>query len=131
MPFRWSGSSPSSTVTTRTRTSILESPWYWIYSFTAVGLALLLLIGPKFAQRQANQEKQHQARQRAIQIEQGKTPTVEPSSVDNRRVQLKPLFIVLIVLMLVAWIVTWYTHFYRRPATSSASPEADHEKEVP
>ena len=118
-------------MTTRPRKSILESPWYWIYAFAAVGLALLLLIQPKFAQRQANQEKQHQARQRAHQIEQGKTPTVELSTAENRIVELKPLFIFLIVLMLAAWIVTWRTHFYRRSSSGSSSPDDHDEKEIP
>ena len=126
-----SGTIPSRKLTTRTRPSILESPWYWAYAFAAVGLALLLLIGPKFAERQANQEKQHQARQRAIQIEQGKAPTVELSTADNRIVELKPLFFFLFVVMLAAWIVTWYTHFYRRSTGDSSSDEGDHEKEIP
>ena len=126
-----SGIRPSGKLTKRTRPSILESPWYWAYAFAAVGLALLLLIRPKFAERQANQEKQYQARQRAMQIKQGKAPTIEPSTADNRIVELKPLFFFLIVVMLAAWIVTWYTHFYRRSAGDSSSDEDDHEKEIP
>lgn len=118
-------------MTTRVRKSILDSPWYWIYAFAAVGLALLLLIRPKFAERQSNQEKQHQARQRAYQIEQGKTPSVELSTAENRKVQLKPLFFFLFVLMLAAWIVTWCTHFYRRSSPEPSSPDDHVEEERP
>ncbi|MFP6752673.1 MAG: hypothetical protein VB855_13420 [Pirellulaceae bacterium] len=118
-------------MTTRARKSILDSPWYWIYAFAAVGLALLLLIRPKFAERQSNQEKQHQARQRAYQIEQGKTPSVELSTAENRKVQLKPLFFFLFVLMLAAWIVTWCTHFYRRSSPGPSSPDDHVEEERP
>lgn len=117
-------------MTTRSRKSILESPWYWVYAFSAIGLALLVLIGPKFAQRQAQQEKQHQARQRAQQIQMGKQPTVEPSTVDNRIIQLKPLFIFLIVLLTVAWIVTWYTHFFRQRRSGSSGDTIDPEQEI-
>jgi hypothetical protein len=41
---------------------ITDSPWLWFSLFTAVGLAALLATGGKFGNRQANIERQAQAR---------------------------------------------------------------------
>jgi hypothetical protein len=41
---------------------ITDSPWLWFSLFTAVGLVSLLVTGGKFGSRQANIERQAQAR---------------------------------------------------------------------
>jgi hypothetical protein len=41
---------------------ITDSPWLWFALFTAVGLAALVATGGKFGARQANIERQGQAR---------------------------------------------------------------------
>ncbi len=41
---------------------ITDSPWLWFTLFSAVGLAALLATGGKFGKRQANIERQGQAR---------------------------------------------------------------------
>jgi hypothetical protein len=41
---------------------ITDSPWLWFALFTAVGLSALLATGGKFGDRQANIERQGQAR---------------------------------------------------------------------
>ena len=44
------------------RPPIIDSPWLWFALFSAVGLAALLATGGKFGNRQANIERQGQAR---------------------------------------------------------------------
>ncbi len=41
---------------------LAESIWFWIACFSAAGLLALTAIGPKFAQRQTQIERQYQAR---------------------------------------------------------------------
>lgn len=97
------------------RSSVLESPWYWIYAFCAVGLALLLLFNKRSSERQLVEERQAQAHQRAKQIQQGQEPSVEPSTPESHIVSVRPLFLTLAVAALVGWAVVWYRHFYRKP----------------
>jgi hypothetical protein len=42
---------------------LLDSPWFWLTLFSATGLAALLLIGPKYAQRQRIIEYKYRADQ--------------------------------------------------------------------
>jgi hypothetical protein len=44
------------------REPITDSPWLWFALFSAFGLALLLVTGGKFGERQADIENQYQAR---------------------------------------------------------------------
>jgi hypothetical protein len=43
---------------------LTDSPWFWVMVFSAMALAALLAIGPKYGGRQARLERQYQARQR-------------------------------------------------------------------
>jgi hypothetical protein len=109
----------------KSRKSVLQSPWYWVYAFCAVGLALLLLVDQRSTARQLNEERQFQARQRAKQIERGQEPTIEPSTPEHRIVSLRPLFLMLAVAALVGWAVVWYRHFYRRHEDAPRNSEEE------
>ena len=45
---------------------VTDSPWFWVLIFTAMALAALLAIGPKYGGRQARLERQYQARERIV-----------------------------------------------------------------
>jgi len=90
-----------------TRRSMTDSPWFWVYLFTTAGLIALALIGPKFAERQAQIEREYQGRQRAAQQAQGEEPTGELSTAERTLITLRPLFLGLAAITIIAWIVTW------------------------
>jgi hypothetical protein len=86
---------------------MLDSPWYWLYLFSAAALAALFLAGPRYEQRQAQLERSYQARQRAVQHQVGETPSTPLSEPTRTTIPLWPLFGVLSVLLLVAWWGLW------------------------
>ena len=88
---------------------ISDSPWFWAYLFTTTALVALALIGPKFAARQSQIEREYQGRQRAAQNQGGQTPSGELSSAERTLITLRPLFLGLAAVTTVAWIVFWRT----------------------
>ena len=46
------------------RAPITDSPWYWVLLFSVVGLGAMAAIHVKYGRRQANLERQYQARER-------------------------------------------------------------------
>ena len=47
--------------------SITDSPWFWVLIFSVMGLLALAVIGGKYGRRQANIERQYQARERVAE----------------------------------------------------------------
>ena len=88
---------------------MIDSPWFWAYLFTTAALIALALIGPKFAARQAQIEREFQGRQRAAQNIQGQEPTGTLSTAERTLVSLRPLFFGLAVITTVVWIIFWRT----------------------
>ncbi len=86
-----------------------DSPWFWAYLFTTAALIALALIGPKFAARQAQIEREFQGRQRAAQSMHGQEPTGPLSTAERTLITLRPLFFGLAAIMTVAWIVFYRT----------------------
>src|SRR5262245_2224074 len=86
---------------------LAASPWFWVYLFATAALVALALIGPKFAARQAQIEREYQGRQRAAQQAQGAEPTGELSTAEKTLITLRPLFLGLAAITVVAWIITW------------------------
>jgi hypothetical protein len=39
-----------------------DTPWFWVYVFATSALAAILVIGPKYLQRQAQLEREYRAR---------------------------------------------------------------------
>jgi hypothetical protein len=88
---------------------ITDSPWFWAYLFTTAALIALALIGPKFAARQSQIEREFQGRQRAAQSAQGEEPIGELSTAEQTLITLRPLFLGLAAATIAAWIVFWRT----------------------
>src|SRR5438876_8971100 len=86
---------------------ITDSPWFWVYLFTTAALIALALIGPKFAARQAQIEREFQGRQRAAQNTHGQEPSGVLSTAERTLITLRPLFFGLAAITTVAWIVFW------------------------
>lgn len=93
---------------------ISDSPWFWLYTFATFALVLLVLIGPKFEQRRALQERQEQGRMRAQQVRQGKEPTIPLSEPGRTWLTLRPLYIVLGVLIALGWGTLWWQRWRAR-----------------
>ena len=100
-----------SATATQPRRSILESPWYWLYVFCTAALVALALMGPKFAARQSQIERQYQGRERAQQQRLGREPAAQMSTVGQTYISLTPLVVVLAAVLAVAWPVLWWRHF--------------------
>ncbi|UUO08713.1 hypothetical protein M4951_10435 [Blastopirellula sp. J2-11] len=111
-------------------TPIADSPWFWLYLFAMCALAGGLVMAPKYGARQATLEKQHQARQRAEQIRQGITPTGEISTADNTLIDLRPIYLVLLVLVSVGWARLWWTRWVTTSQDADLSKGTSHEHPV-
>ena len=105
---------------------LTDSPWYWAYLFAMAGLIALVLIGPKFARRQAIIETKSEARQRASMNLSGRS--LPPANEDRSpRIPLGPLYLVLALLLGVAGFQLWRRR--RRgagphPPENAASPSS-------
>lgn len=100
---------------------ITDSPWYWLYLYCTFGLIALVVAGPKIAQLQLQSEQNYQGRQRANQQAAGQEITIPLATLEDRRVKLTPLFLILAALLCLGWVSLWYRHFVRRPNSSSSS----------
>jgi hypothetical protein len=96
------------------RRRLTDSPWYWVYLFCTGGLIALLLMGPRFAVRQAQIERNDQARQRAARQVAGQAPDTRPSSQADTAITLAPLATILVMLLVAAWIGLCVTYVRRR-----------------
>lgn len=103
------------------RRSLLDSPWYWAYVFLAAALAALFLMGPRYAQRQAQIERNYQARQRAAQYRAGEAPRTPLSDEERTAIPLWPLFLVLSALLAVTWYAVWRRGLTPRTADNAAA----------
>src|SRR5437762_3870103 len=91
-----------------------DSPWFWAYVFTTAALIALALIGPKFAARQAQIEREFQGRQRAAQNIHGQAPSGALSTAEQTLISLRPLLFGLAAITTIAWIVFYRTHMVAR-----------------
>jgi hypothetical protein len=46
---------------------VTDSPWFWLLAFSLMALLALVAIGGKYSRRQANIERQYQARERVAE----------------------------------------------------------------
>ena len=89
---------------------LAESIWFWIVCFSAMGLLALTVIGPKFARRQAQIERQYQARGQVHRDvaegrplgEMANRDIVRYSTAGDTLISLRPLRIVLVIVILIA-----------------------------
>jgi hypothetical protein len=87
--------------------SATDSPWFWVCLFATAAVIGLAAIGPKYARRQAQIEREFQGRQRAAQNVQGQTPTVTLSTPEQTLIKLQPLFYAFAAVIAVGWFVVW------------------------
>ncbi len=57
---------------------VTDSPWFWVLAFSLTGLLALAVIGGKYSRRQANIERNYQARERVAE-----RVTAEAQAVNN------------------------------------------------
>jgi len=125
------------------RAPLTDSPWFWVLLFALVGLLALAVMGPKYGRRQANIERQYQARERvAEKITAENIPDAAPriDNLEARRpyvvttgeklIPIWPLAILLALVSFVAAVMLWRGHRGRgRLAAASAeqlaSPDAE------
>src|SRR5688572_6284020 len=98
---------PDSTNDTPPRQSLADSPWFWAYVFGAAALVALFAANSKFGPRQAQIEREFQARTRAAQKMNGQEPSIELSTPQNTLITLGPLWIVLAVITVIGWFLFW------------------------
>lgn len=115
-----SSSSPSPSSSSPPLPPLADSPWFWVYTFATFALVLLVLIGPKFEERRAQQERQFQGRARAQQQRLGEEPTVELSTPGHTWLSLRPLYILLGIGVVVGWVTLWWQRWRLRPAPLGA-----------
>ncbi|WP_425616138.1 hypothetical protein NA78x_006077 [Anatilimnocola sp. NA78] len=99
-----------------------DSPWFWAYLFGTAALIALFFAGGKFGPRQAQIEREYQARTRAAQQLNGQEPTMPLSTAERTIVTLQPLWYLLAVVTVMGWILFWRSH---RAAPSSALSSAN------
>jgi len=93
---------------------VTDSPWFWVYLFATAALIALVLMGPKYAARQAQIEREFQGRQRAAQSAAGQEPSGAVSTAEKTLITLQPLFLALAAITVIAWIVFWRRHMIER-----------------
>lgn len=98
---------PTSTTDTHPHPSLTDSPWFWAYVFGAAALVALFAANFKFGPRQAQIEREYQARTRAAQQLNGVEPSLELSTPQNTRITLGPLWIVLAIITVIGWFLFW------------------------
>jgi len=106
---------------------LADSPWFWLYTFATFGLVLLVLVGPKFEARRAQQERQFQGRTRALQERLGEEPSMPLSEPGRTWLTLQPLYVLLAVMIVLGWSTLWWQR--RRPRTVHAEQSRDESKE--
>lgn len=123
------GYSEVSTMTTSTSTTdsaprpaephpaLTDSPWFWAYLFGAAALIALFAANTKFGPRQAQIEREFQARTRAAQKLNGQEPSIALSTPDQTLITLTPLWAVIAVITIVGWLLFWRS---RRSSLHSA-----------
>lgn len=109
---------PSSTSESAPRSALTDSPWFWAYLFGAAALIALFAANTKFGPRQAQIEREFQARTRAAQKLNGQEPSIALSTPDQTLITLTPLWAVIAVITFVGWLFFWRS---RRSSLSAAS----------
>ena len=85
------------------RPPITDSPWFWLELFSGMALVGILVIGPKFVQRQGQIERRFEGRQHAYSSPAGEgthEPVLAPREIEgSNRVSLTPLAALVAIVM--------------------------------
>ena len=92
-----------------------DSPWFWVYLFSTFALVALVLMQPKFDQRQSTIERKWQATR--IVNSQGVSDKTNQSSLEETPLQTNSITVLILILAattVVGWIVFWRSHVQRQ-----------------
>jgi hypothetical protein len=94
--------------------AITDSPWFWVLAFSLMALLAVVVISGKYGRRQANIERQYQARERIaedlvaannqadVARLDGEGPRREFATPANELIPLWPLAAILVVVAIIA-----------------------------
>jgi hypothetical protein len=111
------------------RPGITDSPWFWLFAFSAIGLIGLLAVSPKYDDRQKRLEARYEGRQRALASAErqpsanGSTDSIDaaeatsPDQYDYQPHRKVPLHFLGAALLVVS-ITAGYMLLYRSPRIS-------------
>jgi len=102
---------------------LADSPWFWIYLFATFGLVALFWMGPKYAERQAQLDRQFQGRQFAASPESTDGPPTTYSRPSDKLLDLRWLGYALAIVLAVAWGRLCWQHFRAPRNSGSTLPE--------
>jgi hypothetical protein len=100
-------------------TAVTDSPWFWVLAFSLMALLALAVISGKYDRRQANIERQYQARERVAEKITAENNPADPARIDNpearrpyatpgdKLIPLWPLAILLSLIAMVAAVVLY------------------------
>jgi hypothetical protein len=71
----------------QTHTSITDSAWFWVLIFCLMGLVALFAMHGKYSRRQANIERNYQARERVAEQVATENNSGEPDRMDHLEVR--------------------------------------------
>ncbi len=63
--------------------SMADSPWLWFALFALMAIAALMVVGPRFARRQSQLERNYEGRRDAWQQRLSKQQPPPPTTVDT------------------------------------------------
>jgi hypothetical protein len=98
---------------------ITDSPWFWVLAFALVGLLALAVMSPKYGRRQANIERQYQARERVAERITAENNPDAIQRIDNlearqpyvttseKLIPIWPLAVLLALVSIVAAVMLW------------------------
>ena len=98
-----------------------DSPWFWTYLFGTFALVALVVIGPKYAHRQSQLERQFQARERSGLVVPRSDADEPLSTPEETIISLAPLYLITGTIVIAGWILLWWTH-WRKPHEDSGDP---------
>ncbi len=112
------------------KSPLTDSPWFWVLAFSLTGLLALAAIGGKYGRRQANIERQYQARERVAEkltAENNLEGAARLDSLDARRPfatpgdDLIPIWPLAVLLGLVSMMAATMSYRGRRRPTTKSS----------
>jgi hypothetical protein len=95
-------------------TAMTDSPWFWCYAFATVGLGLLVLVGPKWIERQVGLDQRARGIRHSLdQLAANETEVVTQNELGQSRAviehrwrrQFRMLVGILAIVLSAAWIV--------------------------
>ncbi len=108
------------------RTSLSESPWFWVHLFAVGALVALMLINKKADEVQAQRDGNFTRRQQSLEQHANESPIVENSTdvsnlepdEEEQLISFTPFYALFGIIAIVAWILLWRER-WGKPAAAS------------